>query len=193
MLLDLALFSLGLGFLVLPIRHWWGTPARISLGSIPRAHLGKYRGDDLTRPLIGLLLVVAMLGGSSCAGKMAPLQQVQVSHDALATAQDLEVQLCLGVPTVTAAQALPNVNHCTTTIATTIGLTDARHQAISSQFVTALMIHKALTAQAASGATSLDYATLQASINTILTIIAELQPAPQVVQLQNSVKAGQIR
>lgn len=139
------------------------------------------------------ILIVALLLVSSCAARMTPLQQVQVSHDALATAQDLEVQLCLGVPTVAAASSLPTVNHCITAIATTIGLTDARHQALSTHFVTALTIHKALATQAASGATALDYATLKATISTILGLVAELRQTADVARLASTVKAGQVK
>ena len=83
-----------------------------------------------------LLCVVLIAGG--CAHTTS-LQVAQTSHDSLALAQDLEAQLCWGVPT--AADGPANKSHCTAPIAATIALTDARHQAINAKLALAFRLH----------------------------------------------------
>jgi len=143
----------------------------------------------MKRLLLVFVLVVACVA-TGCAARLTPLQQVQATHDALATAQDLEAQLCWGVATVTAP--VPDRSRCTTAIATTVGLTDARHQALNAQLATAFTVHKAVTAQLRAG-TAADLTSLRTIIAAILALIGELRPAPLVERLATSVKAGEIR
>src|SRR5258708_20284244 len=97
-----------------------------------------------TSPLLAIVAAVLLLT-PACANKTKPLQTITITHDALATAQDLEVNLCLGAANTAAAAALPAVNHCTTALARQIGLTDAIHQSIPSQPPTAFPPHNSTT------------------------------------------------
>lgn len=139
-----------------------------------------------------LVLVLVLVGGmtSGCA-KMSPLQVIQVSHDSLATAQDLEAQLCWGVVSVREGPA--DRSHCTTPVSSIIGLTTERHQALNGKLATAFTLHKSLTAQVASGAAQVDFALLKSIINDILAIIGQLRPTAEVAQLTSAVKAGAIK
>src|SRR5258708_36455257 len=94
-----------------------------------------------TSPLLAIVAAVLLLT-PACANKTKPLQTITITHDALATAQDLEVNLCLGAANTAAAAALPAVNHCTTALARQIGLTDAVHQSIPPQLATASALPK---------------------------------------------------
>lgn len=149
---------------------------------IRMAHPGK--------TVIGLLLTVALAGTMACANKTAPLESAQVSHDSLALAQDLEAQLCWGVARVTAD--VPDRTHCTTDIAKTIGLTDARHQAINSQLARAFVLHGVLTKQLQQGIT-VDLTQLRDLINAIVAELTNLQQTADVTHLIATVKAGEIK
>ena len=141
-------------------------------------------------PRLALILAILLAG---CAAKVAPIQIIQVTHDALAQAQDLEISFCLGVPTVAAAAALPNVSHCTTAVATAIHLTDARHADFTAKVTTAITLHRSITAQFAAGATSVDTTLLQTAITELLTLISQLQQTPAVVQLSTTVASARIQ
>lgn len=129
------------------------------------------------------LLVFTALVSVSCAS-MSSLQKAQVSHDALALAQDTEAQLCWGVSSVAAAMAA-NVtpNHCTAPTAATIKLTDAVHQDFNRLMGKALEAHMAVTRLLASGAKA-DLTDLNRWIQELITIVANfLQTNPQVQTL----------
>ncbi len=138
--------------------------------------------------VMALLLSVGLVFGAGCA--KSHLQEIQVTHDSLALAQDLEAQLCWGVAKVT--DPVENRSHCTTGVATQIGLTDARHQAINSKLAQAFTIHKSVTAQLAAGATNVDLATLTSLINAIVSDLAALQQTPEVVRLTAAVQNGKV-
>ena len=137
---------------------------------------------------LSLLIVALLLAACASTGL---LQTLQITHDSLATAQDLEAQLCWGVPNVAAVVA--DRTHCTTTVATTIGLTTERHNKLNARLATAFNLHKGLTQQAKAGAGHVDTAALATLIDSILSIIGELQQTPAVAQLASTVKAGQLK
>lgn len=138
-----------------------------------------------------LVLILLLAGGASgCAAKFTPLQQVQVTHDALATAQDLEAQLCWGVATV--HQGPADRSYCTTPVAQAIGLTTARHQALNGKLKIAFDLHRSITAQIAAGL-QVNLTSLKTAILDILAFITQLQQTPAVAQLTAAVKAGEIR
>ena len=99
-----------------------------------------------------LILIVALLVAGCASGGL--LQTLQVTNASLATAQDLEAQLCWGVPNV--AANVPDRTRCTTAVATTIGLTTERHNKLNAQLATAFNLHKGLTQQAAAGAKNIN-------------------------------------
>jgi hypothetical protein len=115
------------------------------------------------------------------------LTTVNTSQDVLATAQDLEANLCWGVAST--LDPVPDREHCTNPLAATVQLTDARHQAINARLGPAFRLHKELTAQAKAGAT-INLARLQALIQEILALVGQLQQTPTVVQLAAAVSAG---
>jgi hypothetical protein len=135
------------------------------------------------RHLCALLMLAAL---AACA-HTTPLQVAGVSHDSLALAQDIEAQLCWGVPD--AYSEPTDKQHCTASTAVAIGLTDARHQTIEGKLAQAFALHRSLTALAKSGGT-VDYTALNAVIADVLAIIGQLQQTPQVAQLTSAVKAG---
>src|SRR5258708_25782844 len=85
-----------------------------------------------TSPLLAIVAAVLLLT-PACANKTKPLQTITITHDALATAQDLEVNLCLGAANTAPAAALPAANHRTTPLARQTGLTDAAPQSLPAQ------------------------------------------------------------
>src|SRR5258708_9449463 len=97
-----------------------------------------------TSPLLAIVAAVLLLT-PACANKTKPLQTITITHDALATAQDLEVNLCLGAANTAAAAALPAVNHRTTPLARQIRLTHPLHHAIHAHLSTALALPNPVT------------------------------------------------
>lgn len=145
-----------------------------------RDRFTKYALWLLAAFLFGLLL-------TSCAGKQTPLQVATVSHDTLALAQDIEAQLCWGV--ADAYHAPPDKTHCTSPTAATIGLTDARHQALNAKLAQAFALHKSLTAVTAAG-TKADYTTLNGLLADALAIVASLQQTGLVPSLSQAITAS---
>lgn len=134
------------------------------------------------------LLIVSLLFTGCASGGL--LRTLQVTHDSLATAQDLEAQLCWGVANVASGPA--DRTHCTTVTATTIGLTTERHNKFNAQLATAFNMHKGLTQQAKAGG-HVDTEALDTIIKSILSLVGQLQQTPAVVQLATTVKAGQLK
>lgn len=134
------------------------------------------------------LIIVLTIVFTGCAGRINPLQVSGTSHDSLALAQDIEAQICWGVADAYSAPKDSKI-HCTAPLASTIGLTDARHKDINTKLSQAFLLHRSLNSLAESGG-NVDYTALNALIQEVLAIVAQLQQAPQVVQLANAVKAG---
>jgi hypothetical protein len=114
----------------------------------------------------GFIVLCVVLGlVPACGGSLKSFRLAQQTHDYLALAQDEEATLCWGLPNVTAAiGANVTRNHCTTQVAATVGLTDAKHQQFNAQFEKALTLHKNATTVLASGAAKADLADLKAAI-----------------------------
>lgn len=144
---------------------------------------------------LGVVLLIAALGGGivaapACANKQTAVQTVQVSHDSLALAQDLEARLCWNVASV--FEGPENKSHCTGPLAGKVGLTDTLHQRINGKLAQAFTIHHSVTAQQAAGATNVDVSTLGNLITSILADLASLKDAPEVAQLRQAVEAGKV-
>lgn len=141
------------------------------------------------KTILALCLMVGLTGAMGCAVKNG-VQTMQTSHDSLALAQDLEARLCWNVASV--FDGPTDKSHCTAPIAATIGLTDARHQAINQKLSQAFTVHRSVTAQLATGATNVDLSFLSSLITAILGDLAELKQTPDVTQLVNAVSAGKV-
>jgi hypothetical protein len=139
--------------------------------------------------VLTLLLSVGLVFGMTGCAKNH-LQEIQVSHDSLALAQDLEAQLCWGVAKVT--DPVPDRTHCTTAIAGTIGLTDMRHQSLNARLAQAFTVHKSVTTQLATGATNVDLTTLTSLINEIVNDLNTLKQTPEVQRLTQAVQSGKV-
>ncbi len=141
----------------------------------------------LTRALAiaGLLPLLA-----ACPNRQTTALQVATAgHDALAQAQDLEAQLCLGVPTAVAAATLPDPTHCTTPVAATVGLTDAKHKQIVTTLASAWDYYRTAT-RAAQAAGTADFSNMNTALQSVLSILATLQQAPPVTALATAVQAA---
>jgi len=168
-----------------------GTNRSSRLPSANAMASGTVVGSPVANRIVPMILIALLMGGAvGCAGTMTPLRQVQVTHDALATAQDIEAQLCWGVATVYLGPS--DRSHCTTPVATLIGLTAERHQAINAKLKIAFDLHRSITAQIAAGAI-VDLSSLETAIFDILALVAQLQQTPAVAQLASTIKAGEIR
>jgi hypothetical protein len=118
-----------------------------------------------------ILVLVALLA-AGCAS-MTALQRAQQSHDFLALAQDSEINLCLGVPSVKAVPAGVAVNHCTSPAATVVGLTDAKHQQFQGLMKKALDDHAAATKLLQAGSVA-STATVDADVASLLSLVSAL-------------------
>jgi len=140
-----------------------------------------------------ILLAMALSGAflvSACAAKTTRLQTMQVSHDSLALAQDLEAQICWGVGSV--KDSVPNRSECSTPLAQKIGLTPGRHQAINLRLAQAFTLHATLTNQMKTGINP-DLSELASLIETILSELKGLQQVPEVVRLTATVQKAKVQ
>lgn len=139
------------------------------------------------RKVLIVSLVFTLIG---CATKTTPVQVAVVSHDALATAQDLEANLCFGVPDAYAALALPAHDHCTNPVAAQVGLTDAKHRQINQGLAEAFQFYRTATSVAQATGTA-DFSSMNAALQSVLTLLATLQQTnPTVTSLVTAVKSA---
>lgn len=141
----------------------------------------------LYRQFAGILAAVLLF--SSCASSNQ-LQTVQVTHDSLAAAQDIEANICWGVQTVSAGPA--DRTHCTAPLAAQLRLTDERHKLINQKLEAAFNLHKNLTVQIQAGG-KVDLSALNQVVIDILALVGQLESSPQTTNLQNAVRAGRIQ
>lgn len=141
----------------------------------------------LYRHFAAVLAVMLLL--SACASSNQ-LQTIQVTHDSLAAAQDIEANICWGVPNVAAGPA--DRTHCTGFLSTQLGLTDERHKLLNQKFAAAFDLHKDITVQVAGGNRA-DLSALNQIVIDILALVGQLQASPQRTNLENAVKAGRIK
>ncbi len=121
---------------------------------------------------------LAITLAAQCA-KASAIQLAQQSHDYLALAGDSEAQLCWGVASVPAAIAAGvTPNHCTSAVAATVGLTDARHQQFNALMATALKAQAAYATQLQAGGQA-DVTPLQNAIDALIAVVAQLVPPSQ--------------
>lgn len=133
-----------------------------------------------------------ILASASCAAK-SQFQTVQITHDSLAAAQNLEAGICWGVTSIQDPRMPADTTRCTTDLARTVGLTQERHRAIHAKLATAFDLHRSLTAQISSGGTA-DLSVLSQIVIDVLALLSQLdQSSPQVVRLTSAVKAGRIQ
>lgn len=151
--------------------------------------------DDSVSPRLPLVLLVASVGGavlafSGCAS--VPLKQkLSTAHqsvrEAIVQLDEAERQLCGPAP------AQPN--HCTTIAAQVVGLTDARHQAISRQLVQAyetdIKAGTALIAWRAGDPPPTDLTQLLTDAQETLAAIQALSYLPLVEKAQTFVARAQ--
>ena len=137
------------------------------------------------------MLVMVMTSCSGCA-TTNQLRTVQGSHDSLVAAQDIEAQICWGVKSAVDPAIPDDTTKCTSDLAKTVGLTDERHKQLHAQLFRAFELHKTATTLIRNGKPA-DVSGINAAIVEILSLIAQLQPAPQVTQLKSSVEAGRIK
>ena len=150
----------------------------------------KARHPHQTVMLWALAVILPLTMACATTSATKRLQVAQVSHDSLALAQDLEANLCWGVPDVFHAPA--DRSHCTAPVAATIKLTDARHQSINTRLAQAFSLHAAITRQLQQGIT-VDLSGLSQLIAAIIAELHELQQTPDVVHLISVVQAGDIK
>lgn len=135
--------------------------------------------------LIGLL--VASAGCASLPVKQQATEKLVATERLLATAQDTERALC----SPTADKSKP-ITHCDGSVAATVGLTDARHQATASAFAIAFTAQvkaaTALRAWKAGDPPPTDVATLSADITAALTLAKQLSGSPDVQKIATTLQ-----
>jgi uncharacterized protein YceK len=136
-----------------------------------------------SRNIIAVLAIVALAGCASVPVKQKASETHQALRTALTSADDLERALCGMTP------AAPN--HCTTTAAATVGLTDAVHQDVSRRFAHAYeadqKVAAALIAWKAGDPAPADLAGLLADAQAALVAVKPLTGSGQ--QLTGKVQA----
>ena len=122
-----------------------------------------------------LILVVLLASAVACASLPAKQQAVgslQASETALESAHDIERALCFNVP------ATEKGTHCTNPVATTIGLTDAKHQQMavvfSDAFTVVITAGNALKLWQAGQPVPTSVLQYQADVNQILALAGAL-------------------
>lgn len=145
----------------------------------------------MKRLALTLALVLTLPLLAACPNRQTTaLQVATVGHDAIATAQDLEANLCFGTPTAAAAIALGgDPKHCPAPTAATVGLTDAKHQQIAAGLAQAWSAYRTATSVAQT-AGSADFTSMNTTLQSVLAIIATLQQSPLVTQLSSAVASA---